>query len=197
MRAFLIVVIAAACTPAPEQHVTLAQPQPSASTASDVDAPDAEAPSPATAAFKDAERLQRDGTKEDARAAFEDIIKKFPYSRWAKEAELRIAQIDKSPEEMRKWAHDHPGDERAAGIRAQIDTAGDVTCTTDADCAVTTRRDCCECCPRRALATSKKWLEWRDKQQCPAERCAPCEESCKPETGARAACNAGKCALVR
>jgi hypothetical protein len=185
----------AACTRDPDQRVTL-PPQPTASASAIDAAPDADV-SNAEGAYKAAERIQRDGTKADARAAYQEVLRKFPYSRWAREAELRIALLDDSPEELRKFAHDHPSDERSPGIIAKLDTVGDVTCSADADCAVTTKRDCCECCPRSAIATSKKWLDWRDKQQCPAARCAPCEESCRPETGARAACTNGKCTLVR
>jgi hypothetical protein len=194
VRSMLLVVIAA-CTRAPEPRVTL-PPQPSASVSVSDAGPDAE-PTMASSAFKAAELIQRDGSRADARAAYQDVLRKFPYSRWAKEAELRIALLDDSSEELRKWAHDHPSDERAPGIRAKVDTVGDVTCRADADCTVTTKRDCCECCPRRAIATSKKWLEWRDRQQCPTTRCAPCEESCPPEIGPRAACTDGKCTLVR
>jgi hypothetical protein len=191
-----VVVVLGACARDPEQHVTL-PPQPSASSSvADAAGPDA-SQSMADGAFKAAETIQRDGSKADARAAFEDVMRKFPYSRWAREAELRVALIDDSPDELRKFAHDHPSDERSPGILAKLDTVGDVTCRADADCTVTTKRDCCECCPRRAIATSKKWLDWRDKQQCPAARCAPCEESCNPESGARAACADGKCKLVR
>jgi len=182
----------AACTHDPPQQVTLptAPSASTASTATDVNV------SPAQAAFDAGESLQRDGKKAEARAAFRECARHFPYSRFGKEAELRIAQIDDSPEELGKWAIDHRSDERAAGILAKLDTVGDVTCRTDADCVVTTKRDCCECCPRRALATSKTWLAWRDTQQCATTRCIGCEESCKPETGAHVACNAGKCALT-
>ena len=196
---FVLVVLLAACVHHSENQVTLpAQPLASA-TATDAD-DDAGAPAyamSAESAFHAAERLQRDGMKAESRAAFADLLRKFPYSRFAKEAQLRVAQIDDSPDELRQWVHDHPKDERVPGIVAKLDTLGDVTCRDDADCAVTTKRDCCECCPRRAVATSKKWLEWRERSQCPAVRCAPCEESCKPETGARAACTGGKCTLVR
>ncbi len=198
MTRVIFILLAAACAHDPEPQVTLAPQASAISSSSDaVDAgPDAD-PTMALGAFKAAEALQRDGTKAEARAAFQDVMRKFTYSRWAKEAELRVALIDDSPEELRKWAHDHRSDERSAGILAKLDTVGDVTCRVDADCAVTTKRDCCECCPRRALATSKKWLEWRDATQCPAARCVACEESCKPEEGRRAACTEGKCALVR
>ncbi|HEX4513464.1 MAG TPA: hypothetical protein VH054_08010 [Polyangiaceae bacterium] len=194
---FAFTLFAVACAHDPEPRVTL-PPQASASSSASDAGPDVDVDvATALGAFKAAEALQRDGTKAQARAAFQDVAQKFRYSRWAKEAELRVAQIDDSPEELRQWAHDHRSDERAADILAKLDTVGDVTCRVDADCAVTTKRDCCECCPRRALATSKKWLEWRDTTQCPAERCAGCEESCKPEDGLHAVCAEGKCALVR
>ena len=103
---------------------------------------------------------------------------------------LAIAACSRDPEH--RAAPPQPSSSAAAN-----DVVGDVTCETDADCAVTTKRDCCACCPRRALATNKKWLQKRDTTECPTYRCIACEESCKPEEGRQAACTAGKCTLVR
>jgi hypothetical protein len=151
-------------------RVTIAAPTTSSS--APIEAPYVEN---ARTAFDAAEALERAGRTNEAHTAYEEIVRKWAYTMSARQARERLAVLN---------AH-------------EATTVGDVTCSTDADCAVTTKRDCCECCPRKALATSKKWLQWRDTQQCAVEKCAGCDESCPPETGKRAACNAGKCALVR
>jgi hypothetical protein len=170
MRFVVVVVVAACHSESAPQRVTITAPTTSAS--AHVEAPWAEN---ARSAFDAAEALERAGRTNEARTAYEAIVRKWAYSMSAREARERLAILD----------------------AREITTVGDVTCNTDADCAVTTKRDCCECCPRKALATSKKWLAWRDQQQCAVEKCAGCDESCRPETGKSAACNAGKCALVR
>jgi hypothetical protein len=140
---------------------------------------------------------------EDARAAFVVVIKKFTYSRWAKEAELRIAQLDDRlgrPEgnaELAAWARNHPTDERARVIASKARTVGDTTCRTDADCTTTTQRDCCECCSSGPYATSKQWLTWQTSQ-CAAQKCGLCTTPC-PLPGnisVAARCVAGACTLV-
>lgn len=170
MRA-LVAVALVAChseSPAP-QHVTIAPP--SASPVASVEAPYAES---ARSAFDAAEALERAGRANEARTAYEAIVRKWAYSMSARQARERLAAMS---------AHEST-------------TVGDVTCSVDADCAVTTKRECCECCPRKALATSKKWLQWSE-QACGLKKCGGCDESCPPETGARVACITGKCALVR
>lgn len=171
MRRALCVVALAACHErgAEPNRVTIAAPTTSSSAR--VEAPYVEN---ARTAFDAAEALERAGRINEARIAYEAVARKWSYSRSAREARERLAVID---------AHEST-------------TVGDVTCATDADCAVTTKRDCCECCPRKALATSKKWLDWRDGT-CTLTKCGGCDESCPPETGKRAACTAGKCVLVR
>ena len=169
MRRALFVLALAACHSerAEPNRVTITTPSASIR----VEAPYVEN---ARSAFDAAEALERAGRINEARIAYEEVARKWAYSMSARQARERLAAIS---------AHEST-------------TVGDVTCIADADCAVTTKRDCCECCPRKALATSKKWLEWRD-QTCALTKCGGCDESCLPETGRRASCNAGKCALVR
>ena len=169
MRLVVVALVACHSENAAPQNVTIAPPTASASAR--VEAPYVEN---ARTAFDAAEALERAGRINEARIAYEAVARKWAYSLSAREARERLAAIA---------AH-------------ESSTVGDVTCASDADCAVTTRRDCCECCPRRALATSKKWLEWRDAQQCAIEKCAGCDESCPPETGRVARCNTGKCTLA-
>jgi len=168
----VVVVALAAChsDKAEPNRVTLEAPTTSSS--AHVEAPYVEN---ARSAYDAAEALERAGRTNEARTAYEEIVRKWGYSMSARQARERLAVLS---------AHEST-------------TVGDVTCSTDADCAVTTRRECCECCPRKALATSKKWLEWRDKQQCAIEKCAGCDESCPPETGRVARCNTSKCELMK
>ena len=172
MRRVLWCVALVAChsEKAEPKQVTIALP--TASSSAPIEAPYVEN---ARSAFDAAEALERAGRTNEARIAYQEIVRKWGYSLSARQANDRLAVLN---------AHEST-------------TVGDVTCSTDADCTVTTRRDCCECCPRKALATSKKWLDWRDKQQCAIEKCAGCDESCPPETGKSAACTNGKCTLVR
>lgn len=168
MRGLLVIVAACHSESTPNQ-VTIAAP--TTSTSARVEAPYVEN---ARTAFDAAEALERAGRINEARIAYEAVVRKWGYSLSAREARDRLAAI-------------------AARENA---TVGDVTCSTDADCAITTKRDCCECCPRKALATSKKWLEWSD-HACGLKKCPGCDESCPPETGRTARCNAGKCELAR
>jgi hypothetical protein len=165
---FLVTLVACNSEKAQAQQVTIAPP---ASTSARVEAPYVEN---ARTAFDAAEALERAGRINEARIAYEAVARKWSYSVSARQARERLDVLA---------AHEST-------------TVGDVTCSTDADCDVTTKRDCCECCPRKALATSKKWLAWRDGT-CLLMKCAGCDESCMPETGRRAWCDAGKCALVR
>lgn len=149
-----------------------------------------------------AEQLVGAGRYAEARAAFEATAKKFPYSRYARDAELRIAQIDEKlgrPDaitELATWAKNHPSDPRAQAIAARAKTVGDTTCAHDTDCTTTTREDCCACCPSGPYATSKTWLAWED-DQCAATKCASCANSvcAPPNTSATARCNQGRCEL--
>lgn len=166
MRWLLVVVVAACHSESTPQRVTIAAP--TTSTSARVEAPYAEN---ARSAFDAAEALERAGRANEARTAYEAIVRKWAYSMSARQARERLAIMD----------------------ARESTTVGDVTCQSDDDCAVTTNRECCECCPRRALATSAKWLEWRDAK-CPA--CA-CDESCPRETGRHARCNGGKCELIK
>ncbi len=151
------------------QHVTLAAP--SASETRPVEAPYVEN---ARSAFDAAEALERAGSLNEAHTAYEEIVRKWAYSLSAKQARERLAHLDAESR------------------------VGDVTCQTDADCTVTTKRDCCPCCVYAPLATSKKWLAWRDGQ-CAAEHCPACAAKCKPEeqTSAHAICAQNACTLAR
>ena len=169
MRWLAVALVACHSEHAEPNRVTIATP--TASTAR-VEAPYVEN---ARTAFDAAEALERAGRINEARIAYEEVARKWSYSLSARQARERLAAIS---------SH-------------QSTTVGDVTCNTDSDCAVTTKRDCCECCPRKALATSKKWLEWRDTQQCAVEKCAGCDESCPPQTGFQAVCRAAKCQLIK
>lgn len=81
---------------------------------------------------------------------------------------------------------------------------GDVTCSSDDDCVVTTKFDCCACCSGLPLATSRAWLKWRDETECPKTKCTPCgKRSCQtPHDPSRflAVCDLskriGRCGLV-
>ncbi len=169
MRLALVVLIACHSESAPPTQVTIAPP--TATPSEHVEAPWVEN---ARSAFDAAEALERAGRMNEARTAYEEVARKWAYSSSARQARERLAAMS---------AHEST-------------TVGDVTCNDDADCAVTTKRDCCECCPRQALATSKKWLKWRD-DACGLKKCGGCNESCPPETGGRARCDSGKCTLVR
>ena len=170
--AVFIVALVTAChsEKAEPAQVTIAAP--TTSSRARVEAPYVEN---ARSAFDAAEALERSGRINEARIAYREVVRKWGYSLSARQARERLAALD---------AHEST-------------TVGDVTCSTDSDCTVTTRRVCCECCPRKALATSKKWLEWRDSQECAAEKCAGCDESCPPETGRVARCNMAKCELTK
>lgn len=82
---------------------------------------------------------------------------------------------------------------------------GDTTCAADADCVVTSQKECCDCCPSEPSATSGAWLSWRDGTQCKQTRCEPCAKnpvhpicpSVEPPSAFRAACVQKRCTLVR
>jgi hypothetical protein len=167
MRVALVVVLVACHSESASPQVTIAPPPP---TSERIEAPWVEN---ARSAFDAAEALERAGRTNEARTAYEAVARKWASSMSARQARERLAAMN---------AHEST-------------TVGDVTCNADADCAVTTERECCECCPRKALATSKKWLQWRDGQQCAIMKCG-CDKSCAPETNRVARCNAGKCALA-
>jgi hypothetical protein len=84
---------------------------------------------------------------------------------------------------------------------ASASTIGDVTCERDADCAITTRAECCDCCASAPRATSGAWLDWRDHTMCAQTTCEPCGKvkcpSVEPPSTFRVACERGQCALVR
>jgi len=168
MRALLVIVAACHSEGTPNQ-VTIAAPTTSSS--APIEAPYVEN---ARTAFDAAEALERAGRMNEARIAYEEVARKWAYSLSARQARERLAAMT---------AHEST-------------TVGDVTCNVDADCAVTTKRDCCECCPRKPLATSKKWLDWRDGT-CMLAKCAGCDESCPAETGRVARCNMTKCELMK
>jgi len=165
---FIVALLACHSEKAEPAQVTIAAPTTSSSAR--VEAPYVEN---ARSAFDAAEALERSGRINEARIAYQEVVRKWGYSLSARQARERLAALD---------AHEST-------------TVGDVTCNADGDCTVTTSRECCECCPRKALATSKKWLQWRD-QTCKPATCG-CDESCPPETGRSARCNAGKCELIK
>jgi hypothetical protein len=156
--------------------------------------------------YEAADALVSAGKYAEARAGFDVTANKFPYSRFAVEAQLRIAQIDEKlgrPEavgELATWAKNHPHDPRAQALAARTRTVGDTTCHSDTDCTATMKHDCCECCASGPYATSKTWLAWQG-EQCAAARCATCGgAACSPVdstvlSGTR--CNAGRCELAR
>lgn len=84
---------------------------------------------------------------------------------------------------------------------ASSSTTGDVTCERDADCAITTRAACCDCCESAPRATSRAWLDWRDHTMCAPTKCEPCGSatcrSVEPAATFRTACEGGQCALFR
>jgi hypothetical protein len=156
--------------------------------------------------YEAADALVSAGKYAEARVGFDVTAKKFPYSRFAVEAELRIAQIDEklgrpeAVEELATWAKNHAHDPRAQALAARTRTVGDTTCRSDADCTTTTKHDCCECCASGPYATSKTWLAWQS-EQCAAARCATCGgAACSPVDStvlASVHCNAGHCELGR
>jgi hypothetical protein len=79
-------------------------------------------------------------------------------------------------------------------------TIGDTTCTNDADCTVTRRLDCCDCCKGNTRATSRAWLSWRNGTLCPHTRCEPCGKvKCayyEPAEKFKARCDHGSCMLA-
>lgn len=168
--ALAALLVACGSSNAAPQHVTLAAPSASASDGKPVEAPYAEN---ARSAFDAAEALERAGSLNEARTAYEEIARKWAYSLSAKQARERLAHLD---------------------ARSRV---GDVTCQTDAECTVTTKQECCPCCPHSPLATSAKWLAWRDGQ-CASERCVPCAKKCAPEekSSAHAICRQNACTLV-
>lgn len=154
--------------------------------------------------YEAADALLSAGKYDEARAAFDATAKKFPYSKVAVEAELRIVRIDEKlgrPEaasELATWAKNHRSDPRAQAFAARARTVGDTTCRTDTDCTTTLQHDCCECCGSGPYATSKAWLAW-EADQCAATRCACTGAACSAidstvPTGVR--CNAGTCELA-
>ena len=58
---------------------------------------------------------------------------------------------------------------------------GDTTCKVDNDCAITSKHECCDCCPGEPRATSAAWLAWRDGTWCKSTRCDPCATAACPE----------------
>jgi hypothetical protein len=94
----------------------------------------------------------------------------------------------------------------SAGLTAPVSpapeaTIGDVTCAADADCVITTRANCCDCCASNPQATSRAWLSWRDQTMCGAKSCGDCGEvkcaAVAPAAAFRAECHRGLCALRR
>jgi hypothetical protein len=162
-RVWLIGLVA--CGQSATPSVTI-EPTPSAS------APRALPPAYAESAQTDyaaAEALARAGRTDEARAAFATLARKFPYSRLARDAQRRIAEL--------------------------ASTVGDITCRVDADCTVTQKRDCCECCLTASYATSRKWLAWRD-DQCMTTPCT-CLKKCAPAPDLPVAvCKQGACGLA-
>jgi hypothetical protein len=182
--------------------------------------------SDAAVAYKRALDLRANGKGADARAAFVEIRAKFPYSRFAPLSELRIADIDyangklaDAAAEWKQWAHDHRSDDAARaraleqGLTAScrsgdkddcaaltaLDT-GETKCAADTDCAVVARESCCDCCPSAPKATRAD-AHAKTEKACAVMSCAGCDATaCFPFESAksyRAACKAGKCALVR
>jgi len=194
MRALAFVVVCA-CSPADPPTTIAPLPEPTASVAPGTEN--------ARTDYEAADTLVTAGKFEEARTAFDVLSKKFPYSRFARDAELRIAQIDEKlgrPEaltELATWAKNHASDPRAQAIAAKAKTIGDTTCRSDADCTTTTKYDCCTCCEGPAKATSKQWLTWR-AEQCAATRCEACSHGVcgPPGPPASARCNTGRCELV-
>ncbi len=78
---------------------------------------------------------------------------------------------------------------------------GDTTCETDADCAITATRECCDCCPSEPSVTSRAWLSWRDSTQCKQLRCEPCSNApcaaVAPPSAFVATCVRKSCTLFR
>src|SRR5262249_31053573 len=109
---FFVALVACHSESAPQQ-VTITAP--STSSSARVEAPYVENARPAFAA---AEALERAGRTNEARTAYEEIVRKWAYSMSARQARERLAVLN---------AHD-------------ATTVGDVTCSTDADCTVTTKR---------------------------------------------------------
>ncbi len=166
--AFAALLVACGSSRAAPQQVTIAA-APSSSASAPVEAPYVEN---AREAFDAAEALEKAGSLNEARVAYAEIVRKWAYSRSAKDARERLAQLD---------------------AKTRV---GDATCQTNDDCAVTTKAECCECCPHAPLATSKKWLAWRDGR-CAAERCVPCDKKCAPEIAKPGAiCRENLCTLA-
>ncbi len=196
MSRSLAFVVLVACSPAEPPTATIAPPT---ATAVASETPQTEN---ASSDYAAADQLVTAGKYAEARAAFEATAKKFPYSRFARDAELRIAQLDEKlgrPEaisELATWAKNHPTDPRAKAIAARAKTVGDTTCVRDDDCTTTTKNDCCACCPSGPYATSKRWLAWQG-DQCAISQCASCANRVcgPPDPPAAARCNAGSCEL--
>src|ERR1700690_1108961 len=140
-RALPFVATVLACSPADRPSVTVAQPIATPTDSATL------ATENARSDYDAADLLVTAGKYIEARAAFDATAKKFPYSRFAKEAELRIAQIDDklgrpdAASELAMWAKNHPSDPRAQTIAARARTVGDTTCVRDADCTTTTKDD--------------------------------------------------------
>jgi hypothetical protein len=188
------------CSPAAEPPSATVAPPPTTSATSEGPATEN-----ARSDYEAADALLSAGKYAEARAMFDTVKTKFPYSRVAVEAELRIARIDEKlgrPEaviELATWAKNHPHDPRAQGLGARAQTVGDTTCHRDADCTTTTKHDCCDCCASGPYATSKTWLAWQ-AEQCAATRCMACAGAMCPADSSvspSARCNAGTCELVR
>lgn len=82
----------------------------------------------------------------------------------------------------------------------RVPTVGDVTCAADADCAITARRDCCDCCATQPAATSAAWLKWFEGTQCATTRCEPCGKVKCPDVDEpgdfRPVCVSKRCSYV-
>jgi hypothetical protein len=79
-------------------------------------------------------------------------------------------------------------------------SGGYVSCTSDADCEVTTFGGCCACCPDAPRALPKNKLA-QQKERCAGADCAPCSDrlTCPHvDEGSAfvAACKDGTCAAL-
>src|SRR5262245_2937835 len=79
-------------------------------------------------------------------------------------------------------------------------SGGYTTCTSDAECVVTTWSGCCACCPGEPRALPSAKLEDQQKR-CAAAACAACSDrldcpKSPPVSAFVARCNEGTCAAV-
>jgi hypothetical protein len=230
--AFLAVAIAACGggqkAQGPSQTVVVAPPSGSAhaTTTTVADADDAGTPAPysvnAKTMYLATKELAAAGRTAEARAAFLEGERKFPYSRYARDSELQVVRIELDAMDrpggvrrLRKFIREHASDPRLAalhetllvlecedGVAASCNevhtlAGGFGACTRDQDCSVHAEPPCCSCCPGFPKAMSDAWFA-KAKAECGASECAECILSCvkvEPASAYRAACVKNACVI--